>query len=64
MNRISLEGRSVIVAMCVGQFGVALDATGGPQDGSASMVAFAVLAAGIPLGPLALLWSRRGTVQS
>ncbi|KRR21825.1 hypothetical protein [Bradyrhizobium retamae] len=63
MNRISLEGRSVIVAICVGQLGVALDATGGPQNESAWMAAFAVLAAGILLGPLALLWSRRETVQ-
>ncbi|WP_283809316.1 hypothetical protein [Bradyrhizobium sp. LMTR 3] len=63
MNRISLEGRSVIVTMCVGQLGVALDVTGGPQDASARMAAFAVLAAGTLLGPLALLWSRRETVQ-
>ena len=49
--------------MCVGQLGVALDVTGGPQDASARMAALAVLAAGILLGPLALLWSRRETVQ-
>ena len=38
--------------------GVALDATGGPLNASAWMAAFAVLAAGILLGPLALYWSR------
>lgn len=49
--------------MCVGQLGVALDATGGPQNASAWMAAFAVLAAGILLGPLALLWSRQETLE-
>jgi predicted MFS family arabinose efflux permease len=38
--------------------GVALDATGGPLNASAWTAAFAVLAAGILLGPLALYWSR------
>ena len=38
--------------------GVALDAAGGPMNASAWTAAFAVLAAGILLGPLALLWSR------
>jgi predicted MFS family arabinose efflux permease len=38
--------------------GVALDAAGGPQNPSAWMAAFAVLAAGILFGPLALYWSR------
>jgi MFS family permease len=43
--------------------GVALDAAGGPLSPSAWMVAFSVLAAGILLGPLALVWSRRETPQ-
>jgi len=43
--------------------GVALDATGGPQNSSAWMAAFSVLAAGILLGPLALFWSRKETPQ-
>jgi predicted MFS family arabinose efflux permease len=38
--------------------GVALDAAGGPQNPSAWMAAFSVLAAGILLGPVALYWSR------
>ncbi|MDH2383483.1 MFS transporter [Bradyrhizobium sp. CER78] len=38
--------------------GVALDAAGGPQSASAWTAAFAVLAFGILLGPLALYWSR------
>jgi predicted MFS family arabinose efflux permease len=38
--------------------GIALDAAGGPQNASAWLVAFSVLAAGILLGPLALYWSR------
>ena len=41
--------------------GVALDAAGGPQSASAWTAAFAVLAVGILLGPLALYWSRRET---
>jgi predicted MFS family arabinose efflux permease len=44
--------------------GVALDGAGGPQNSSAWMAAFSVLAAGVLLGPLALLWSRRETMQS
>jgi predicted MFS family arabinose efflux permease len=39
--------------------GAALDATGGPANPSAWLTAFAVLAAGSLLGPLALWWSRR-----
>jgi predicted MFS family arabinose efflux permease len=38
--------------------GIALDAAGGPQNATAWMAAFAVLAAGILFGPLALYWSR------
>jgi predicted MFS family arabinose efflux permease len=41
--------------------GVTLDATGGPTSASAWLAAFALLAAGILTGPLALLWSRRTT---
>jgi predicted MFS family arabinose efflux permease len=44
--------------------GVALDAAGGPSSPTAWTAAFAVLAAGILLGPLALYWSRRMTVQA
>ena len=44
--------------------GVALDAAGGPQNSLAWMAAFSVLAAGVLLGPLALMWSRRETMQS
>ena len=39
--------------------GVALDAAGGPASASGWRAAFAVLAAGVLLGPLALWWSRR-----
>lgn len=39
--------------------GVALDMAGGPQQASAWLAAFSVLAAGILVGPLALYWSRR-----
>ncbi|MDA9502836.1 MFS transporter [Bradyrhizobium sp. CCBAU 11357] len=38
--------------------GVALDAAGGPQSAEGWLLAFTVLATGIALGPLALLWSR------
>ena len=38
--------------------GVALDAAGGPANATAWTAAFAVLAFGILLGPLALYWSR------
>ena len=44
--------------------GIALDAAGGPLNASAWMAAFAVLAAGILLGPLALYWSRSQAVPS
>jgi MFS family permease len=44
--------------------GVALDVAGGPSSASAWTAAFAVLAAGILLGPVALYWSRRTTVQA
>lgn len=40
--------------------GVALDMAGGPQSAKGWLLAFSVLAAGIALGPLALLWARRG----
>jgi predicted MFS family arabinose efflux permease len=43
--------------------GITLDATGGPLSPSAWMAAFAILAAGILLGPLALYWSRRQVPQ-
>ena len=44
--------------------GVALDAAGGPQNPSAWMAAFTVLAAGILVGPVALYWSRRTALQT
>ena len=44
--------------------GVVLDAAGGPLNPSAWMAAFSVLAAGIVVGPVALYWSRRMTLQS
>jgi predicted MFS family arabinose efflux permease len=40
--------------------GVALDAAGGPASASGWLAAFALLAAGVLLGPLALWWSRAG----
>ena len=40
--------------------GVAIDAAGGPDSPSAWMAMFALLAAGILLGPMALIWSRAG----
>jgi MFS family permease len=40
--------------------GAALDAAGGPQSATGWLLAFIVLAAGIALGPLALLWARSG----
>ena len=43
--------------------GIALDAGGGPLNASAWTAAFAVLAAGILLGPLALYWSRKTAPQ-
>jgi MFS family permease len=39
--------------------GVALDAAGGPAEASGWFALFALLAAGVLLGPLALWWSRR-----
>jgi hypothetical protein len=39
--------------------GVALDAGGGPASPSGWLAAFAVLAAGVLVGPFALWWSRR-----
>lgn len=44
--------------------GVALDAAGGPLNANAWMAAFAVLAAGILLGPVALYWSRKTALPS
>jgi predicted MFS family arabinose efflux permease len=38
--------------------GVALDMAGGPQSATGWLLAFVVLATGIALGPLALLWAR------
>lgn len=38
--------------------GVALDMAGGPQSATGWLLVFVVLAAGIALGPLALLWAR------
>jgi MFS family permease len=40
--------------------GAALDLAGGPQSATGWLLAFIVLAAGIALGPLALLWARSG----
>ena len=44
--------------------GVALDFAGGPQNAAGWMLAFIVLAAGISMGPLALLWARAGETKS
>lgn len=41
--------------------GAALDAAGGVQSANGWLLAFMVLAAGIALGPLALLWARRSS---
>jgi len=41
--------------------GVALDWGGGPDSTTGWFTAFALLAAGVLLGPLALWWSRRTT---
>lgn len=43
--------------------GVALDAAGGPSSATGWTTAFAVLAAGILLGPVALFWSRTRAPQ-
>jgi len=40
--------------------GVALEAAGGPGQASAWLAMFALLAAGILVGPLFLWWSQRG----
>ena len=40
--------------------GVALDAAGGPSQASGWLALFALLAAGILLGPIALWWSPHG----
>jgi predicted MFS family arabinose efflux permease len=40
--------------------GVALDAAGGPAQPAGWLALFALLAAGVLLGPVALRWSRRG----
>jgi MFS family permease len=39
--------------------GIALDAAGGPASPSGWLAAFAVFAAGVLIGPLALWWARR-----
>jgi predicted MFS family arabinose efflux permease len=44
--------------------GVALDAGGGPANAGAWTAAFAVLAFGVLLGPLALYWSRKVSLQT
>lgn len=44
--------------------GVALDAGGGPTSATAWTGAFVVLAFGILLGPLALYWSRKASLQT
>ena len=44
--------------------GVALDAAGGPTSPAGWLTAFAVLAAGSLLGPLALWWSRKDAARS
>jgi predicted MFS family arabinose efflux permease len=43
--------------------GIALDAAGGPTNPSGWLAAFAVLAAGVLCGPVALRWSRRTSRQ-
>jgi MFS family permease len=43
--------------------GVALDAGGGPAQPSAWLALFALLAAGVLVGPIALWWSRAGSSQ-
>jgi predicted MFS family arabinose efflux permease len=40
--------------------GVTLDAAGGPEEPSAWLALFALLAVGVLLGPMALWWSRQG----
>jgi predicted MFS family arabinose efflux permease len=43
--------------------GAALDWAGGPDNSAGWLLAFVVLAAGISMGPLALLWARAGEVK-
>ena len=43
--------------------GLALDAAGGPQSARGWQLVFIVLAIGILMGPLALLWARRARLQ-
>ena len=43
--------------------GVALDFAGGPRSASGWLLAFIVLAVGIAVGPLALLWARSGNTK-
>jgi predicted MFS family arabinose efflux permease len=45
-------------------FGVVLDAAGGPANDTAWMAGFGLLAASILLGPLALWWSRQGSLPT
>lgn len=40
--------------------GVALDSAGGPQSPAGWLLVFVVLAVGISMGPLALMWARAG----
>lgn len=54
-------GLSALGAWCVG---AALDLSGGPNVPSAWFAAFAVLAAGILIGPLALKWSRAAPIPT
>jgi predicted MFS family arabinose efflux permease len=53
-------GLSAAGAWCTG---AAIDFAGGPQSASGWTLAFLVLAAGILIGPLALLWSRAGDTR-
>jgi hypothetical protein len=58
------HGRALVTAMCLGQLGsllphVAVPGIMAEHLASGWLAAFAVLAAGVPLGPLALWWSRR-----
>jgi hypothetical protein len=63
VSRIYLEGRSVIVAMCVGQLGSLLRHIVVPSILAAFPIPERRLS-GAQAGPLALLWSRGETVQS
>ena len=44
--------------------GVALDLAGGRQSAAGWMLVFTVLAVGIAMGPLALLWARAGETKN